>query len=111
MAYGPSKDVHFRIAQAAYEAESAAAQAVGQSLAMRLRGVVERDAAMVAELQAIRADLAEIAAGLGQSSAPDAQAGMLAEVLMLLRVIAGPEKVRMVQADVVRVGLKVWEAK
>jgi hypothetical protein len=101
-------NVGVRLCSEAWTRHAAAAQTLGLPLSVYLRQRLDeqdRTAAAVAELQASieRRVTAEVS-----SRGPSQPRGILIEILLLLRVIAGPQRVAYVQKEVERRGIEVW---
>jgi hypothetical protein len=115
-----SNKVNVRLSNDAWTRYSAEAQARRVALATFIRQRLEDQDRVVAELS-VRAAAANSAAQRSEpceaprKSAPAEPAasswapGTLVEVLLLLRVLAGPQKTAMVQKEVERRGLASWK--
>lgn len=83
-----------------YETEAAYR---GQSLGVYLRERLEKSETSSNDLQSIR----ELLGNLSPSSSPDK--GILLEILLLLRYLSGPEKMILVQKELNRLNIPVWQ--
>lgn len=112
--------ITLRLTHAQRAQYEAAARSAGQPLGVWLRARLERDDAVLAALERMRAQMAdpprgpapagpaavvERASGGAASGAPDAVA---LECLLLLRALAGPARMQMAQGEVRRAGLTPW---
>lgn len=107
--------------QLAYEDEAARQ---GIALSTYLRGRLDALDADQARNEALRAELANGMAELrgiverGGNAAPGDTSGgtsgdtsMMLELLILMRAVAGPDKIKMAHAELKRQGLKYWTGK
>ncbi|BDG08658.1 hypothetical protein [Anaeromyxobacter paludicola] len=110
-----STNVHVRLSSEAWRRYSAEAQTRGIALGTHLRQRLEEQDRLVAEL-AIHA-AAEQSAAAHEQSAPNVPAavalppfleGALAELLLVLRQLAGPQRSAVAQKEVERRGLSSW---
>jgi hypothetical protein len=90
---------------------SAEAQGHGMALASFLRQRLENPVQVEAELAALRRAVERV--GASEADAKDGrnarlQPGVLVEMLLLLRALAGPQKAGLAQKEVERRGLEVW---
>jgi hypothetical protein len=94
--------VGIRMEREVWERHSAAAQSLGIPLSVYLRRRLdEQDRATAA--------LAEIQASLERSAAAaTANRGLLVEMLLVLRQLAGPQRSVIAQREVERQGLELW---
>jgi hypothetical protein len=100
--------VGLRLCNEAWTRHAAAAQVLGLPLSTYIRQRLDeqdRTAAAVAEL---RGALERRAATEASKGEPALSPGVVVEVLLLLRVLAGPERATYVQKEVERRGLEVW---
>jgi hypothetical protein len=105
-----SVSVSLRLSKDVWSRFSAESQARAVSLASLLRSYLERQDELLGR------ELRDLHRCLEQATASSAEAGcdestkraVLLEIVFLLRCVAGPERVRMVQAEVERRGLDVW---
>jgi hypothetical protein len=102
--------VPIRLSQPVWERYSAEASGLGMGLSTYLRERLEQQEALSGELAALRraversAATAAPAAGAGGPGSP----GILLEVLLLLRMLVGPQKTGLAQKEVERRGLETW---
>ncbi len=90
---------------------SAEAQGHGMALGSYLRQRLENPVQLEDELAALRRAVERV--GAGEADAEDSpatrlQPGILVEMLLLLRALAGPQKAGLAQKEVERRGLEVW---
>lgn len=83
-----------------YETEAAYR---GQSLGVYLRERLEKSETSSQDIQSIR----ELLENLSPSSSHEQ--GILLEILLLLRCLAGPEKMLLVQKELKRLNIPVWQ--
>jgi hypothetical protein len=88
-----------------YQAE---AQARGKPLGTYLRERLEVQDDLAAELAALRRAI-DRAPGRSDGTAASADMGVMLELLLLVRSIAGPQKMQMVQQELQRIGLSIWD--
>jgi hypothetical protein len=102
--------VTIRLDFATWERYSTEAAAKHLGLSTYLRQRLEEQDRLIAELAALRQAVEELSTD-GSFATGDGAAtpGMALETLLLCRAIAQPQRVDMVQAEVRRVGLEVWE--
>jgi hypothetical protein len=85
------------------------AQALGVSLGTYVRRRLEEQDHVAAQLEALRAAIAQgPAASVPPSPSPPLIEGAIVELLLLLRQIAGPQKALLAQKEVERRGLPTW---
>lgn len=101
--------VSFRVPDSTkYELE---ARAGAHSISQYMLAMIERDWHGSDQYEAITAALDDLRAGMGDDAAGDGTPrGLLVELLLLMRAVAGPEAQRRAQAEVDRLGLDVWSA-
>ncbi len=103
--------VGVRLSSEAWARYSAEAQAREMPLAAYLRLRVEKWDQLEAELTALRRAIERIGtggAGTKSSRGTELQPGVIVEVLLLLRTLAGPQRAGIAQKEVERRGLEVW---
>ena len=104
-----STTVGFRLTSDVWTRYSAEAEAAGVPLATHLRRRLEQQDGVIAELASLRS---VVERGPGGRTATSRELplppGGLLEVLLLLRVLAGPQKATIAQREVERRGLEVW---
>lgn len=83
-----------------YEAEAASR---GQTLGVYLRERLEKSESSSHELQ----NLQELLKNISPSSSHDQ--GILLELLLLIRCIAGPEKLNLVRRELKRLNIPLWQ--
>ena len=101
--------VGIRLSRETWARHSAAAQTLGVPLSVYLRQRLdeqERTAAALADLQAA---LERKAAAPPKSDEPALSSGLLVEMLLLLRQLAGPQRAGVAQKEVERRGLEAWK--
>ncbi len=105
-----SNTVALRLRKDVWVRYSAEAQAQGVSLGSYLRQRLEKEDQLDGELAALRRAV-ERSAGGAPSRGDDGSelpSGLLVEVLLLLRSLAGPQKATVAQKEVERRGLETW---
>jgi len=102
--------VTLRLAPDAWAHLSARAQEYCIPLSTYLRRRLEEEDHIDAELGVLREVVERCARtpASGGQPGPSAPAGLLVELLLLLRALAGPQRAAMAQAEVGRRGLEVW---
>jgi hypothetical protein len=104
-----STTVGFRLKSDVWARYSAEAEAAGVSLATHLRRRLEQQDGVTAELALLRS---VVERGPGSRTATSHELslppGGLLEMLLLLRVLAGPQKATIAQKEVERRGLEIW---
>lgn len=92
------------------------ARAGGQGMSAYIRRILQREWGREDQLYEMEASMAALTAQLGRVGANSQRGGdqmtrgALFEMLLLLRALAGPSRLRGAQAEVERVGLPVWES-
>ncbi len=102
--------VGVRLTSEAWARYSAEAQAHEMPLAAYLRLRVEKWDQLESELTALRRAVERMGKGGGEpnSRGTELQPGVLVEMLLLLRALAGPQKAGIAQKEVERRGLELW---
>jgi hypothetical protein len=98
--------VGMRLEREVWERHSAAAQSLGLPLSVYLRRRLDDQDRTATALAEIQASFARIASAVADK--PAAPPGLLLELLLILRQIAGPQKAVIAQKEVERQGLEVW---
>jgi hypothetical protein len=94
--------VGIRLEREVWERHSAAAQSLGLPLSVYLRQRLD-------EQDRSEAALAEIRASIERGvAATAASRGLLVELLLMLRQLAGPQRAGLAQKEVERQGLELW---
>jgi hypothetical protein len=105
-----SQVVAIRLDYATWERYSAEATAKHLGLSTYLRQRLEEQDRVLAELASLRQSMEDLAAPASSgTSGGGATPGVALETLLLCRAMAQPQRVDMVQSEVRRVGLDVWE--
>jgi hypothetical protein len=99
--------VGIRLEREVWERHSAAAQSLGVPLSVYLRRRLDEQDRTAVALAEIQASLARNAAG-GPGANKPTESGLLVEIVLILRQIAGPQKAVIAQKEVERQGLAVW---
>ncbi|HET9596262.1 MAG TPA: hypothetical protein VFP65_11810 [Anaeromyxobacteraceae bacterium] len=94
--------VGIRMERGVWERHSAAAQSLGVPLSVYLRRRLEEQERMAVALAEVQASLERSAA------AAAAERGLLVEMLLILRQLAGPQRSVVAQREVERQGLELW---
>ncbi len=97
-----SNQVTIRLSDEAWARYSSLAEARGVALSTFLRQRLEHQDEFIESQLALRARPAP------EPSPPPGPSGETVEMLLLLRVIAGPQNSRMIHAEVERQGFEVW---
>ncbi len=98
--------VGIRLPREVWERHSAAAQSLGMPLSVYLRRLLDERERTATALAEIQASLARIS-GANLPALP----GILVEMLLILRQIAGPQRSGLAQKEAERQGLEVWSAR
>jgi len=105
-----SQVVAIRLDYATWERYSAEASAKHLGLSTYLRQRLEEQDRLLAEFASLRQSMEDLAAPASAgTSGGGAAPGVALETLLLCRAMAQPQRVDMVQSEVRRVGLDVWE--
>jgi hypothetical protein len=104
-----SVPVGIRLSTEVWTRHSAAAQALGVPLSVYLRERLDVQDSAATALAELQATLERRAIAPAASNEPAASPGVLVEVLLLLRQIAGPQRVGLAQKEVERRGLDLWK--
>lgn len=107
---GPLVPVPIRLSRPVWERYSAEATALGKGLSTHLRERLEQQEQIASELAALRRAL-ERATSHSERAGTDStpvSPGALAEILLLLRSLVGPQKAAVAQKEVERRGLETW---
>jgi hypothetical protein len=101
--------VGLRLRREVWERHAAAAQTLGVPLSAYLRQRLDEQDLLAEELGALRAALERNAGSEATGGGPPPfAAGVLVELLLLLRILAGPQKAAVAQKEVERRGLETW---
>jgi hypothetical protein len=104
-----SVPVGIRLSREVWARHSAAAQGLGLPLSVYLRQRLDAQDGTAAALAELQATLNGRAAAPAASNEPNISPGLLVELLLLLRQIAGPQRVGLAHKEVERRGLDVWK--
>ena len=106
-----SNRVHFRLNDPVFVRYSSQAQIHDMALGSYLRWRLEQqDQFLAAETAMLKRStaIAQPGAGTAQGATSTLSPGLLVEVLLLLRSLAGPQKATVAQKEVERRGLETW---
>ena len=98
--------VGLRLSREAWERHSAAAERLGIPLSTYLRQRIDEQDRLADEVAALRAELERRAPANGSNGT--IPPGVAIEQLLLLRILAGPQKANVVHKEVERCGLETW---
>jgi len=104
----PSVPVGIRLPREVWVRHSAAAQALGLPLSVYLRQRLDKEDGTAVALAELQAALERQAAASPTRDEPRVSHGLLVELLLLLRQVAGPQRADLAQREVERRGLPVW---
>ncbi len=101
--------VGLRLPREAWARYSAAAQGLGIPLGTYLRQRLDEKDRLDEQLAALRAELEpRMASAAPAGGSPTFAAGLLVEVLLMLRMVAGPQNANVARKEVERRGLETW---
>jgi hypothetical protein len=99
--------VGLRLSREAWERHSAAAERLGIPLGTYLRQRIDEQDHLADEVAALRAELERHRAPANGSNGT-IPPGVAIEQLLLLRILAGPQKANVVHKEVERCGVETW---
>ena len=102
-----SNQVTLRLSDEAWARYSAQAETRGVALSTFLRQRLERQDEFLDSELALRAQRAAIPEPAGPTPPP----GELIEILLMMRMLAGPQKSAVAQKEIERQGLPTWDLK
>jgi hypothetical protein len=103
-----SVPVGIRLSREAWARHSSAAQALGLPLSVYLRQRLDEKDSTAAALAALQLTL-ERRVAPPPGNEPSISLGILVELLLILRQLAGPQRTGLAHKEVERLGLEVWK--
>jgi hypothetical protein len=101
--------VGMRLARETWERHSAAAQLLGLPLGVYLRQRLEEQDRTATALAELRDSLERGVVAARSSAEPAGTRGLLVEMLLILRQLAGPQRAGIAHKEAERLGLQVWK--